>query len=140
MFLEKKRLNILLKCGNCLFVCLFVCFAHVFFLLLWLLRKQTILFSNFIISVLVASSSSSPSTCLNTGIDLETTPRLIADLISFPLIYCCCFSYEFNVYQDDEDLTDYFILMTVDFFEECNVRLVQQPTEQGCLFINLFID
>ena len=33
-----------------------------------------------------------------------------------------CFSYEFNVYQDDEDLTNYFILMTIDFFQECNVR------------------
>lgn len=33
------------------------------------------------------------------------------------------YSYEFNVYQDDEDLTNYFILMTIDFFQECNVRL-----------------
>lgn len=33
------------------------------------------------------------------------------------------YSYEFNVYRSDDDLTHYFILMTKEFFQECNVRL-----------------
>jgi len=33
------------------------------------------------------------------------------------------YSFEFNVYQSDDDLTNYFFLMTVDLFQECNVRL-----------------
>ncbi|KAL9969158.1 hypothetical protein ACROYT_G021335 [Oculina patagonica] len=33
------------------------------------------------------------------------------------------YSFEFNVYQSDDDLTNYFLLMTKDLFQECNIRL-----------------
>lgn len=33
------------------------------------------------------------------------------------------YSNEFNVYQNDDELTNYFIIMTNEFFQECNVRL-----------------
>ena len=35
-----------------------------------------------------------------------------------------CFSYEFNVYKSDDELTYYFIRMTMEFFQECNLQWV----------------
>lgn len=33
------------------------------------------------------------------------------------------YSYEFNVYQSDDELTYYFIRMTMEFFQECNLQV-----------------